>query len=131
MQMSHLATDGASKIAYSLEPILNLAHLRQLLSNQAIDEASKLHVKHKLLLDSYFLEKGAKPFIGGDSASIADLLCAATLDQTKEAGADHAANTDYLERVKAAVSPEIYDQVTSDCRAIPSILREMKRLPAQ
>ena len=86
---------------------------------QAIDEASKLHVKHKMLLDSYFLEKGAKPFIGktseklnnaenihiplrlgisipckkkitltgGDSASIADLLCAATLDQTKEAGA--------------------------------------------
>ena len=89
------------------------------MSNQAIDEASKLHVKHKMLLDSYFLEKGAKPFIGktsetlnhaenihislrlgksipckkkftltgGDSASIADLLCAATLDQTKEAGA--------------------------------------------
>ena len=26
-------------------------------------------------------------FTGGDSASIADLLCAATLDQTKEAGA--------------------------------------------
>ena len=25
-------------------------------------------------------------FTGGDSASIADLLCAATLDQTKEAG---------------------------------------------
>ena len=90
------------------------------MSNQAIDEASKLHVKHKMLLDSYFLEKGAKPFIGetseklnhaenihtplrigksipckkktftlagGESASIADLLCAATLDQTKEAGA--------------------------------------------
>ena len=61
-----------------------------------------MHSKHKLLLDSYFLEKGAKPFIGetnkmamasvtmmllgGDRASIADLLCAATLDQTKEAG---------------------------------------------
>ena len=70
MQMSHLATDGASKIAYSLEPILNLAHLRQLLSKQAIDEASKLHVKHKMLLDSYFLEKGAKPFIGKTSEKL-------------------------------------------------------------
>ena len=70
MQMSHLATDGASKIAYSLEPILNLAHLRQLLSNQAIDDASKLHVKHKMLLDSYFLEKGAKPFIGKTSEKL-------------------------------------------------------------
>ena len=70
---------------------------------QAVGDASALHSKHKLLLDSYFLEKGAKPFIGetnkrramasvtmmlvgGDRASIADLLCAATLDQTKEAG---------------------------------------------
>ena len=78
-------------------------------------------------------------FTGGDSASIADLLCAATLDQTKEAGgpqqiiqiitniqqiiqtsnnhkysgADHAANTDYMERVREAVSAEIYDQVWS------------------
>merc|ERR1719331_2929487 len=95
---------------------------------KAIEDASALHAKHKLLLDSYFLEKGSKPFIGGDSASIADLLCAATLDQTKEAGADHAANTDYMERVREAVSAEIYDQVTSDCRAIPSILREMKML---
>jgi len=97
---------------------------------KAVADASALHSKHKLLLDSYFLEKGAKPFIGGDRASIADLLCAATLDQTKEAGADHAANTDYMERVREAVSAEIYDQVTSDCRAIPSILREMKMLPA-
>ena len=31
---------------------------------QAIKDASALHAKHKLLLDSYFLEKGAKPFIG-------------------------------------------------------------------
>merc|ERR1712080_607300 len=52
---------------------------------KAIEDASGLHAKHKLLLDSYFLEKGSKPFVGGDRASIADLLCAATLDQTKEA----------------------------------------------
>ena len=31
---------------------------------QAIKDASALHGKHKLLLDSYFLEKGTKPFIG-------------------------------------------------------------------
>ena len=31
---------------------------------QAVADASALHSKHKLLLDSYFLEKGAKPFIG-------------------------------------------------------------------
>ena len=40
------------------------------MSNQAIDEASKLHVKHKMLLDSYFLEKGAKPFIGKTSEKL-------------------------------------------------------------
>ena len=41
------------KIQIQIQPVL-----------QAIEDASALHAKHKLLLDSYFLEKGSKPFIG-------------------------------------------------------------------
>merc|ERR1712240_728253 len=55
-------------------------------NEQLISEAEKTHQQQKKIIKNYFL--GDKQFIGGESASIADLLCVCTLEQTAIAGAD-------------------------------------------
>merc|ERR1711963_481394 len=85
-----------------------------------ISEAEKEHEKQKQLVKSYFL--GGMPFIGGETISIADLLCVCTLEQTAVAGANHESSKDYIERVRQA-SLGHYDELTEDCKKIPETLR--------
>merc|ERR1712142_1241200 len=72
----------------------------------------------------YFL--AGKPFIGGDSPSIADLMWICTLEQTAAAGADHRTCNDYIERVRQSIVS--YDDVTEEWRNVPESLKAMKML---
>ena len=62
------------KIQIQIQPVL-----------QAIEDASALHAKHKLLLDSYFLEKGSKPFIG-ETCDLSDAADNKYKEKTKNRG---------------------------------------------
>jgi len=94
-------------------------------NDQLIAEAEKTHKQQKDIVRKYFL--GGKPFIGGESVSIADLMCVCTLEQTAVAGADHTASKDYMERVRQA-TVDVYDELTQDCKNIPETLKAMKML---
>ncbi len=84
-----------------------------------IAEATKLHDRHTKTLGSYFI--GDKPFIAGDTASIADILAATTLEQTAQAGADHSRLGDYQGRVARACAD--WEELHEVCSKIPETLR--------
>merc|ERR1712179_456975 len=94
-------------------------------NEELIAEAQKAHADQTKIVKKYFLAD--KPFIGGEIASIADLMCVCTLEQTAVAGADHSANSDYMERVREAAG-EMYDELTEDVKKIPDTLKAMKML---
>eukprot|EP00091_Calanus_sinicus_P013867 TRINITY_DN30815_c0_g1_i1.p1 TRINITY_DN30815_c0_g1~~TRINITY_DN30815_c0_g1_i1.p1 ORF type:complete len:106 (+),score=29.68 TRINITY_DN30815_c0_g1_i1:178-495(+) len=94
-------------------------------NEQLIAEAEKAHEQQKDLVRKYFL--AGKPFIGGESVSIADLMCVCTLEQTAVAGADHGTSKEYMERVRQATLA-VYDELTEDCKNIPETLKAMKML---
>ena len=59
---------------------------------------------------SYFL--GDKPFISGETATIADLQAACEFEQPQAAGYTLAKTTkEYIERVREAVGAEMYDEL--------------------
>jgi len=90
-----------------------------------IDEAIETHAKQKDVVRDYFL--AGKPFIAGETASIADLICVCTLEQTAAAGANHEASQEYMERVRQATIG-VYDELTEDCKNIPELLKSMKMI---
>ena len=51
---------------------------------KAVSESSAAHETHKKMFKDYFL--GSNKFVGGNTASIADILMASTLLQTLVAG---------------------------------------------
>ena len=53
-------------------------------NQKLVDEAYDSHIKQKDIVRDYFL--AGKPFIAGETASIADLICVCTLEQTAAAG---------------------------------------------
>eukprot|EP00092_Neocalanus_flemingeri_P028435 GFUD01030876.1.p1 GENE.GFUD01030876.1~~GFUD01030876.1.p1 ORF type:complete len:224 (-),score=68.80 GFUD01030876.1:97-768(-) len=94
-------------------------------NQELIDEALKAHELQKDIVRKYFL--AGKPFIGGETASIADLLCVCTLEQTAAGGVNHDTSKEYMERVRQATL-DVYDELTEDCKKIPETLRAMKML---
>jgi len=94
-------------------------------NEKLIAEAEESHKQQKDIVRKYFL--AGRPFIGGESPSIADLMCVCTLEQTAVAGANHESSSEYIERVRQATIG-CYDELTEDCKRIPETLKSMKML---
>merc|ERR1712059_6530 len=93
---------------------------------KVVDGAVKAHEQQKKVVDEYFL--AGKPFIGGDNASIADLLWVSTVEQIAVAGIDPSITQDHIGRLREAVGADIYDEVDKDTKKIPGILKKMKMI---
>ena len=93
---------------------------------KAVSESLAAHEKQKKIFADYFL--GSNKFVGGNTASIADILMATTLEQTSVAGAQHEALASYLEDVKTATDPAFYDELNQHVLNIPAVLKSMKML---
>merc|ERR1711963_1334628 len=78
-------------------------------NEKLIAEAEESHKQQKDIVRKYFL--AGRPFIGGESPSIADLMCVCTLEQTAVAGANHESSNEYIERVRQATIG-CYDELT-------------------
>ena len=96
-------------------------------NKKLVDEAMKANKNHKKALSDYFI--GSHKFIGGDQASIADILMVMTLHQTSVAGADNSDFTDYIDRVRDASDTAAFDELEQNVKSIPDILRSMKMIP--
>ena len=95
--------------------------------NQAvISEALKANAQHKKAVKDYFL--GSNQFIGGDKASIADIMLVMTLQQTREAGVDNLDFSDYIARVREASDVASFDELEANVKELPQILKNMKML---
>jgi len=93
---------------------------------KVVKESSAAHESHKKIFQEYFL--GPNRFVGGDTASIADVLMASTLLQTSITGSSHDSLAKYLDDVKAATDPAFYEELHGDVQNIPSVLKSMKML---
>jgi glutathione S-transferase len=89
-----------------------------------VKEVTKLHTTNKKTFNSYFL--AGKPFVGGETASIADLLVAVTLEQSTVAGSDNSAEEGFISRVKHEFKE--YDAVHEDVNGLIARLEKMKML---
>ena len=92
-----------------------------------IEETAKIHMNDRKIFQSYFL--GGKPFVGGESVSIADIMMVVTLEQATVAGQGLLIDEEayvVVNRVKAEL-PD-YDAIQQESWAIPDRLRQMNLL---
>jgi len=93
---------------------------------KVVNESMATHESHKKVFQEYFL--GPNKFIGGNTASIADILMASTLLQTSVAGSSHDSLAKYLDDVRTATAPAFYDELNENVQNVPAILKSMNML---
>lgn len=84
---------------------------------QVVSKHEKEMARMEELFASYFL--ASKPFITGDSITIADLVAAMELEQPKAAGYKLAKTTEeFLARVRDEIGAELYDKMHGPVREL-------------